>query len=857
MTLLAAFDVLVYRYTGQADVVVGTPVANRNRKELEGLIGFFVNTLVLRTDLSGNPTFRELLERVRQVASGAFVQQDFPFEMLVEELQPRRDLSRNPLFQVMFALQNAPTPSLEMAGLTLRPLDVDDGMARFDLLVSVWDVEQGLLGSFEYNTDLFEATTITRLAGHFQTLLQGIVAAPAQPICDLPLLTEAERQQVLVEWNTTTTDYGQTYCIHELFEAQVEQTPDATALSFPSLNFARHPERSEWTGRGEHHHLTYRELNRRANQLAHHLRALGVGPETRVGICVERSPEMVIGLYGILKAGAAYVPLDPAYPVERLAFMLADAQVPVLLSHEALVSKLPPHQAQVLCLDADWATIARQGDHNPAVRLADENLAYVIYTSGSTGRPKGAMNTHGGIRNRLLWMQEAYQLGPADRVIQKTPFSFDVSVWEFFWPLLYGACLVVARPEGHKDSAYLIQTIVEQHVTTMHFVPSMLQMFVDERGVEACRSLKRVICSGEALPFDLTERFFACLEAELHNLYGPTEAAVDVTFWPCQRESERRVVPIGRPIANTQIYLLDAHLMPVPVGVPGELHIGGAGLARGYHHRPGLTAERFIPAPSFACSSGGETAARLYKTGDLARYLPHGDIEFLGRTDFQVKVRGFRIELGETEAVLGEHPAIRETVVVAAPVTPADGAGDGRAASWDSRLVAYVVPNQGQEPLVDELRRFMLEKLPEYMVPSVFVTLEALPLSPNGKVDRRALPAPDGARPEMETVYVAPRGEAERTIAAIWREVLRVEQVGVNDNFFDLGGHSLLVVQVHHQLTATFEKEFPMTDMFKYTTVAALAQHLSQAQEQTDIVQKTKERAAARRASLRRRARSR
>ena len=870
MTLLAAFKTLLYRYTGQEDILVGSPIANRNRAEIEELIGFFVNTLVLRTELGGNPSFRELLGQVREVTLGAYAHQDLPFEMLVDELQPERNLSHSPLFQVMFVLQNMPMQPLTLPGLTLTPLNTDSGTAKFDLTLFMVETDRGLRGTVEYNTGLFDATTISRMMGHFQTLLKSIVADPEQRICDLPLLPEAEQHQLLVEWNDTEMDYPQDRCIHELFEAQVERTPDAVAVVFPSTG--------PWpSGHGKDRHLTYRELNRRANQLAHHLRGLGVGPEVRAGICAERSLEMVIGLYGILKAGGAYVPLDPTYPPARLAFMTADAQVPVLLTQERLVSMLPAHGAQaypepfvpgpkplvlrpkdagdqgpsrrVICLDTDWEAIAQQDTQNPVSVVAANNLAYVIYTSGSTGKPKGAMNTHTGIRNRLLWMQEAYQLAETDRVMQKTPFSFDVSVWEFFWPLLTGACLVVARPEGHKDSAYLVRTIVEQGITTMHFVPSMLQVFVEEGGVEGCSSLKRVICSGEALPFNLQERFFARLGAELHNLYGPTEAAVDVTFWPCEREGKRRTVPIGRPIANTQIYLLDAHLEPVPVGVSGELHIGGVGLARGYHNRHDLTAEKFIPDPFIA-----EPGARLYKTGDLARYLPDGNIEFQRRIDHQVKVRGFRIELGEIEATLGQHPAVRETVVLAREDEPGDLSSPLRAGK---RLAAYVVPSDGQEPAVGELRHFLQERLPEYMVPSAFVTLEALPLTPNGKVDRRALPAPDGTRPELETAYVSPRSEAERTIAAIWEEVLRVEQVGVNDNFFDLGGHSLLVVQVHSRLMGTFKREFPMTDMFRHTTVAGLAQYLSQVQEQADTVQKTKERAAARRASLRRRARGR
>jgi amino acid adenylation domain-containing protein len=791
MTLLAAFKTLLYRYTSQEDILLGSPAANRNRVEIEGLIGFFVNTLVLRTDLSGDPTFQELLGRVRAVTLGAYAHQGLPFERLVEELQPERDLSHNPLFQVMFALQDVLMVSAPaLTGLSVSLLEPDSGAAKFDLTLFVEETGQRLRGLLEYNTDLFSATTITRLAGHFQSLLRGIVVHAKWKISELPLLTEAEHHRLLVEWNDTGTDYPRHRCIQEFFEAQVERTPDTVALVF------------------EEEHLSYAELNRRANQLAHHLRGLGVGPETLVGVCAERSLEMVVGLYGALKAGGAYAPLDPTYPRERLAFMLADAQAAVLLTQKRLLPTLPAHEAQVVCLDADWETVGQQSIQNPVSGVVDDGLAYVIYTSGSTGRPKGAMNTHRGIRNRLLWMQEAYQLVQADRVMQKTPFSFDVSVWEFFWPLLTGACLVVARPEGHKDSAYLVEVVVEQKVTTVHFVPSMLQVFVEERKVGACRSLKRVICSGEALPFDLQERFFARLDAELHNLYGPTEAAVDVTFWPCGREGKRQVVPIGRPIANVQVYLLDARLESVPVGVPGELHIGGVGLARGYLNRSSLTAEKFIPHP-FSSDLG----ARLYRTGDLARYLPDGNIEFIGRIDHQVKVRGFRIELGEIEVVLRQHPGVRETIIL----TQGDDPGQ-------KRLVAYVVPNREPALAASELRNFLRAKLPDYMVPSTFVMLDALPLMPNGKVDRRALLTLKESGPEPKKTFAAPRTSVEKKLAAIWGQLLGVEQVGIHDDFFEQGGHSLLAVRLVSRVRSAFHLELPIRSLFQVPTVAGLAQ---------------------------------
>lgn len=792
MTLLAAFKILLSRYTGSDDIVVGSPIANRNRAEIEQVIGCFVNTLVLRTDLSGNATFRELLCRVREVTLGAYAHQDLPFEKLVEELQTQRNLSYTPLFQVMFVIQdNVSMSALELSGLTWSSFKSDNGTTKFDLTLHMTELGGELVGTLEYNSDLFEANTITRLAGHLQTLLEGIVANPDQYLNDLPLLTLAEQQQLL-EWNQTQADHKTDAC-HQLFEAQVEQTPDAVAVIF------------------EDKQLTYRELNHRANQVAHYLRRLGVKPEVLVGICVERSLEMVVGLLGIFKAGGAYVPLDPAYPQERLAFMLSDSQVPVLLTQARLVESLPPHQAKVVCLDTNWDAIAQHSQENLISGVTTKNLAYVIYTSGSTGRPKGVMNTHMGLCNRLLWMQSAYQLTIADRVLQKTSFSFDVSVWEFFWPLLFGACLVVAQPGGHQDSAYLVKLIASQQITTIHFVPSMLQVFLEEQGLEPCNCLKRVICSGEALPLGLRERFFARLvDVELHNLYGPTEAAIDVTFWNCKRQSNLPIVPIGRPITNTQIYILDSKGQTVPVGVPGELHIGGDQLARGYLNHSELTAEKFIPNPF-------RDSDRLYKTGDLARYRQDGNIEFLGRIDNQVKVRGFRIELGEIEAVLGQHPALCEVVVLAREDVPGD-----------KRLVAYVVGNasgkDGQEsfPSSSELRSFLKEKLPDYMLPSAFVMLEALPLTPNGKVNRRSLPAPDTARPELESILVPPHTPVEEVLAGIWSDVLRRDSVGVNDNFFELGGDSLLSLQIISRANQAGLKLIPR-QLFQHQTIAELA----------------------------------
>ena len=806
-TLLTAFQTLLYRYTNQDDIAVGTIFSEADFSE---------RMFVVRTDLSENPSFAELLKRVQDRYLEASVHQDVSLDEVLEELRQSEEAKAAPSVQVVFAYQSPTYP--EQWTLALSTYEEQGRAAHCDLLLSLDDTEKGLFGEWHYAAGLFAKRTIETITGHFLKLLQEIIAYPEKSIFQLNILTDAERHQILEEWNATTVEYPLDVCIHELVEAQARRTPDATALIF------------------EDQRLTYRELNAKANQLAHYLRKFGVGPEVLVGISVERSFEMVIGLLGILKAGGAYIPMDPEYPPERLAFMLADSEVPVLLTQEKLLAVLLAHQSQVICLDRDWPLVAHEPEITPQTGVKAENLIYAIYTSGSTGKPKGALNLHRAVVNRILWMQDAYHLTPEDRVLQKTPFSFDVSGWEFWWPLLTGAQMVIAKPGGHKDSAYLVKLIRAQQITTMHFVPPMLQVFLEERGVAQCASLRRVICSGEALPYELQERFFEKFTAcELHNLYGPTEAAIDVTYWQCQPNDARRLVPIGRPIANTQIYILDPYLQPVPVGIPGELHIGGVNLARGYLNRPELTQEKFISNPFSA-----DPAVRLYKTGDLVRFLPDSNIEYLGRFDHQIKIRGFRIELGEIEATLNSHPAVRESVVLARE----DQHGD-------KRLAAYLVAAQQPAPDVSVFREFLQGKLPEYMVPATFMVLDEFPLTPNGKVNRRALPEPE-QRTQASVVFVSPQNELERQIADVWHEMLHLDTIGIHDNFFELGGHSLLAIQMHSQLQELLDMDISVVEVFQYPTIHAMAQYISQKQQksETEPEQARGEKRTARRAAV-------
>jgi amino acid adenylation domain-containing protein len=793
MVLLATFQALLSRWTGEEDVAVGSPVANR-RPETEGLIGFFINTLVLRTDLGGDPTFGALVGRVRETALQAYANQELPFEQVVEAVQPARDLGHPPLFRIMFILQNGQREQVRLAGLTLAPLPPETGTAKFDLTLELEETGDGALrGSLEYSTDLFEAATIERLAGCFQTLLRAVTAAdgPERRLFELPLLEPAERRRLLVEWNATSVRRSPVETIHGLLEEQAARTPAAPALRFGSRQ------------------LSYRELDGRANRLAHQLRRLGVGREDLVGVCLERSPEAVIALLAALKAGAAYLPLDPRDPPARLAYMCGDARPRVVLTterHRHLVPKGPV----AVSLDADRPDITGEPAAGRGSRTGADGLAYVLYTSGSTGRPKGVMGLHGGAVNRFRWMWKTYRFGPGEVCCQKTSLGFVDSVWEIFGPLLAGVPLVILPDELVRDPAALVEALDRQAVTRLVAVPSLLDALLGV-GDGMSRLLPRLrycVTSGEALPVELWRRLRARLpHCTVLNLYGSSEVSADVTCHELPgREPTEASVPIGRPIANTSIYLLDRRGEPVPVGAPGELYVGGANLGRGYLHRAALTAERFVPDPF------GRAGARLYRTGDLARLRPDGVLEYLGRLDHQVKIRGVRVELGEVEAVLREHPAVHDAAVVAPEKRPA-----GR------ELMAYVVPKTGDQAPRAMLARFLRRRLPEAAVPSAFVTLASLPLTPSGKLDRRALPARGQPEPAPERPFVAPRTPSEATVAGIWAEVLEVDRVGVADDFFASGGHSLLAARLAARLGEAFRCELPVQVVFFASTVAELA----------------------------------
>ena len=796
MTLLAGFAVLLSRLSGQEDILIGTPMAGRNRVETEDLIGFFVNTLVLRIDLSGDPTFRELLGRVRERSLEAYAHQDLPFERLVEELQPERDLSHSPLFQVMFAFENYPIAFPTLPGLTAENVEFDTIVSNFDLTLDMARNEKGLAGSLEYNSDLFDRSTAGRWLGNLEVLFGGIAAAPDRRLSELPILTDSERERLLVAWNATTAAFPSDRCLHELFEAQAARQPDAVAAE------------------SEGDRLTYGELDARANALARRLRELGVAPDVPVGICLERSLSAAVALLGVLKAGGAYVPLDPSYPAARLKFFLEDSGAPVLVT-ETRFAGLPGEGAWKTVL-VDAVPRAERGGPAPASGVTPDNLAYIIYTSGSTGRPKGVMIPHRAVVNHACAIRRRFHLGPSDRVLQFAALSFDVAAEEIFPTWAAGAAVLFRSGEvlGPAEFGGLLET---QRPTVINLPSGFWHEWVAElerTGRPLPPALRLVVAGSERVSSERLDwwRRHAREGVRWLNGYGPTEATITATLYePAAGDLPFASVPIGRPISNVKLYVVDGHGGLCPVGAAGELWIGGAGLARGYRGDPERTAEKFIPDPF------GAPGDRVYRTGDRVRYLADGNLEFLGRLDGQVKIRGFRIELGEIESAIEQNPGVREAAVV--------GRDEGAAA----RLVAYFVPASPASVDAGQLKAYLKERLPGHMIPSAFVPLGALPRTASGKVDRSRLPEPGRPREDAEN-YVAPRTPVEQTVAAIWGELLRLDRVGATDNFFDLGGHSLLATQVVSRLRDAFGIEIPLRTLFESPTVEELSLAVAQAQ---------------------------
>ncbi len=807
VTLLAVFKVLIYRYVDRQDILIGAPTKIEDRS--------IVDLLVFRTDLSGNPTFAQVLDRTNQVVAEAYEHQDLSFDRLIEALEIDRSPSYHPLVQVMFswAQSNADVQGLaklaDKFSITCTRSTPAQRSSALDLSLKLEQTDAGISGHFEYSTDLFETATIDRMAMHFQTLIESIIANPDQSIDELNILTDSERHQLLVEWNQTQIDYPN-QCIHQLFEAQVERTPDNIAIVF------------------EQHQLTYRELNDRANQLAHYLQVQGIVPNMLVGLYVERSPMMMIGLLGILKTGAAYVPLDPNHPLDRIEYAIEDAQIGIILTQQQLIDRLQNWSSvELICLDTDWAKISTQSTITPILATDTDRIAYLIYTSGSTGKPKGVEARHRGVVNFITSMQRQPGMTATDILLSVTTLSFDMAVLEIYLPITVGAQLVLVSREEAMDGKKLAATIARLGITLMQGTPATWGVLL-ESGWQGESNLK-IITGAEPISTDLVTQLLT-KSSSVWNLYGPTETTVWSTAYQVQGHEQR--IPIGKPIANTEIYILDAHLQPVPIGVTGELYIGGAGLARGYWHKPDLTAEKFIPDPFST-----DPTARIYRTGDLARYLPTGEIECLGRIDFQVKLRGFRIELGGIEAVFCQHPQIDRAVATVREDHPGD-----------RRLVAYLVcerqsgsgAGSGLEgiddrltpPTVDRLREFLAGKLPSYMIPSAIVFLETLPLTPNGKIDRRALPAPSNIR-QLDTLLVTSDDELELQLTKMWEQVLKIQPIGIEDNFFDLGGHSLLAVKLIAKIEQVWQQKLPLATFIAAPTIAQFATILRQQQAST------------------------
>lgn len=795
--LVAAFQTLLYRYTGQEDLLLGIDAADRGQEETEGLIGFFVNTLVLRGNLTGNPTFRALLGRVQKSLAGAYAHQALPIEYLVRELQPQRAAGQNPFFQVMLSLD---PPSAPLAsGWEMRLLPLESGAAKFDLSLEMQERAQGLLTYLEYNTDLFDTTTIERLTGHWQTLLEGITANPDQRIADLPLLTEAQWRQQVIAWNATQAAYPEQQCFHELFEAQVERTAEAVAVIC---------ERAQ---------LTYRELNRVANQLARYLQARGVGPESVVPLLAERGIPFLTAMLAIFKAGAAYLPLDPRHPPSRIRHILEHSRARLLLAAKNFASLLAQAAGETEAVYFEDLHLEGTEAEDLPVRATPHNLAYVIYTSGSTGLPKGAMLEQRGMLNHLYAKVDTLHLTADDSVAQTASQCFDISVWQFLAALLVGGRTHIFPDSVAHDPTQLLAQVEQHRVSILETVPSLLRVMLESieggsRAYPRLEKLRWLVPTGEALPPEFCRRWLSVYpHIPLLNAYGPTECSDDVTHYPISAPLADGQIhtPIGRPINNIRLYVLDRRLRPLPVGVSGDLYVGGVGVGRGYLNDARRTAEAFVPDP-FSDLPG----ARLYRTGDLARYLADGTIEFLGRVDHQVKIRGYRIEPGEIESLLRQHGGVQDVVVVVREDSPGNKA-----------MVAYVVASDGVTG--NELRAYLKDKLPDYMVPSAFVLLEALPLTSNGKVDRRGLPAPDYGRLRQNDDFVSPASPLQRQLAQIWEELLEMRPIGIRDNFFDLGGHSLLVVRLFDRIEQVTGKKLALATLLAGPTIEQLSEALA------------------------------
>lgn len=794
MVLLAAWNILLCRYTNQHHIVIGTPVANRNHADIEPLIGLFTNTLAIHTNLSNDPTFTELLASIKENTLNAYQHQDMPFEQLVEALNVPQNLSHNPIFQVMMVLQNTPSKAFDLPDIAVQPYPLENQTSKFDMLLAFEQDEDQLTAFWEYNTALFAPQTLHRMVDHFKCLLSSIPDLLQQSIFQLPLMPAEALQQILFDWNQTIVDYGTMGYTHELISQQAQRTPNWTALMFDGKA------------------MSYAELDQKTNQLAQFLILQQTHNNPFIGVYMERSFEMVIALVGIMKAGGAYVPIDPSHPADRIAYVIKDAGIDMILTQSRFMTQISDHEPlKTVDLEQQWDRIHPFPITPVNVNIEPHQVVYVIYTSGSTGKPKGVLISHHSLQNRLLWMQQHFNAQPEDRFLQKTPYSFDVSVWEFFWPLISGVTLVLCKPGGHRDSLHLIRFINEMQITMLHFVPPMLNVFLDQPEVTTCSTIRRIFCSGEVMSNEIKNKCLNRLETELHNMYGPTETTIEVSHQPCQKQDApyAQSVPIGKPINNTQLYVLDAQRNPVPIGVVGELYIGGANVALGYHNKPELTQENFIPNPF-----SHHPNDIIYKSGDLVRYLPDGNIEYLSRVDFQVKLRGFRIELGEIENTLMLHPDINKAIVLLREDTPGD-----------KRLVAYYVTTQA----ITDLKTFASHSLPEYMLPSVYVQLTELPITANGKTDRKALPQPEVS--SSFDHYIAPRTETETIIADICADILKLEQMGIHDNFFDAGGHSLLVTQVISRVNQSFNVEITIREFFENTnTVEKLANWIEQKQ---------------------------